>query len=59
LAKGLEKMGSKKERRALRVNVDCLAWKFVDERTIELEFFLPAGSYATAVLHECLNYKIG
>ncbi len=57
LANGLEKAGLKLERRALRINMDSLVWNFVDKRTIKLEFFLPAGSYATAVLRECLNYK--
>ncbi len=59
LVNGLEKMGLKQQRRALRVNADSLVWNFEDERTIKLKFFLPAGSYATAVLRECLNYKKG
>ncbi len=58
LASGLEKKGLKKQRRAFRVNVDSLSWNFVNERTFDLKFFLPAGSYATAVLRECLNYKM-
>jgi len=56
LANGLEGMGLKQDRRALRVNVDSLAWKFLDDKSIELKFFLPAGSYATAVLREFINY---
>ncbi len=56
LASGLEAMGLKQDRRALRVNVDSLAWKFLDDKSIELNFFLPAGSYATAVLRECFTY---
>lgn len=59
LASGLEKIGLRQERRALRVNVDSLRWQFFDNNSFELSFFLPAGSYATAVLRECLNYKIG
>ena len=56
LANGLEQMGLKLQRRALRVNVDSLTWQFIDDKTIELRFFLPAGSYATAVLRECFKY---
>ena len=56
LANGLERLGLRKDRRALRVNVDSLAWKFIDDQTIELQFFLPAGSYATVVLRECFKY---
>jgi len=56
LANGLEGMGLKQQRRALRVNVDSLTWQFIDDKTIELRFFLPAGSYATAVLRECFKY---
>jgi tRNA pseudouridine13 synthase len=56
LANGLEQMGLKLQRRALRVNVDSLTWQFIDDKTIELCFFLPAGSYATAVLRECFKY---
>ena len=57
LAKGLEGMGLKHQRRALRVNVESLSWQFIDDQTIDLCFFLPAGSYATAVLRECLKYE--
>jgi tRNA pseudouridine13 synthase len=56
LANGLERMGLKQQRRALRMNVDSLTWQFIDDKTIELCFFLPAGSYATAVLRECFKY---
>lgn len=56
LANGLESMGLKQDRRALRVNIDSLAWKFLDDKSIELNFFLPAGSYATAVLRECFTF---
>ena len=57
LAEGLERMGLKNDRRALRVNVDSLNWQFFDNQTVELNFYLPAGSYATTVLRECFNYK--
>ncbi|MCX4187805.1 tRNA pseudouridine(13) synthase TruD [Methylophaga sp. OBS4] len=48
---GLEKAGLKQERRALRLYPEQLTWQFTDT-TLELAFYLPAGSYATAVLRE-------
>lgn len=50
LAAGLENAGLKQERRALRLAVRQLAWEW-RESAIFLEFFLPAGAYATTVLH--------
>lgn len=49
LAAGLENAGLKQERRALRLAVRDLAWEW-RESAIFLEFFLPAGAYATTVL---------
>lgn len=49
LAAGLESAGLKQERRALRLVVRELAWEW-RESAIFLEFFLPAGAYATTVL---------
>jgi len=40
------------DRRALRVNVPDLSWQFVTDDVLALEFTLPAGSYATALLRE-------
>lgn len=48
---GLEQAGLKQERRALRVKPEALTWEFKDNG-LQLSFFLPAGSYATAVLRE-------
>jgi len=48
---GLEKAGLKQERRALRLHPEQLDWTF-DGDKLHLSFFLPAGSYATAVLRE-------
>jgi tRNA pseudouridine13 synthase len=50
LAAGLEQAGLRQERRALRLPVRELSWNFIDA-DLELAFFLPAGSYATTVLH--------
>lgn len=48
---GLERVGLKQERRALRLHPEKLEWSFEDNN-LYLSFFLPAGSYATAVLRE-------
>lgn len=55
LAQGLTANGVDRDRRALRVNVQDLQWRFVDETTLELDFTLSAGSYATAVLREVIG----
>lgn len=55
LAKGLIANAVDRDRRALRVNVQDLNWRFVDGATLELSFALPAGSYATSVLREIIG----
>lgn len=52
---GLDAAGLKPERRALRVIPKELQWRFEDD-TLILNFTLPAGSYATAVLRELVLY---
>ncbi|NJD32091.1 MAG: tRNA pseudouridine(13) synthase TruD [Gammaproteobacteria bacterium] len=47
----LESQGLEHERRSLRLPVRALAWSF-EERALVLEFELPRGTFATAVLHE-------
>ena len=54
LSNGLIASGLEQDRRALRVNVADLEWQFIDEKTLNLSFSLPAGSYATAVLREII-----
>jgi len=49
---GLEKAGMSQERRALRLFPSHFKWQFLDQEQLELEFFLPAGCYATAVMRE-------
>ncbi len=49
---GLEKAGMSQERRALRLYPADFSWQFGAENDLELEFFLPAGCYATAVMRE-------
>ena len=50
LAAGLAQAELRQERRALRMPVRELAWRWIDG-ALELAFFLPSGSYATTVLH--------
>lgn len=52
LCEGLEMNGLKQERRALRLSVKDIEYKILDSETIELQFSLPQGTYATSVLSE-------
>jgi tRNA pseudouridine13 synthase len=56
LAEGLENSGVETERRPLRVNVPDLAWRFSEDQ-LQLSFSLPAGSYATALLREIIEWE--
>lgn len=47
----LERQGLTQARRALRLYPTAFNWKWLGE-DLELQFFLPAGCYATAVLRE-------
>lgn len=49
---GLEKAGMGQERRALRLYPADFKWQFMADNQLELTFFLPAGSYATAIMRE-------
>ncbi|GAA5011339.1 tRNA pseudouridine(13) synthase TruD [Pseudoluteimonas lycopersici] len=51
-ATGLAKAGLKQERRALRIAVPDLRREWMQADCLRVAFSLPAGSYATAVLHE-------
>jgi tRNA pseudouridine13 synthase len=54
LTKGLAKVGVDMARRSLRLPVRDFAWQTEGEALI-LEFFLPAGAYATTVLRELVQ----
>ncbi len=54
LAAGLENAGVAMQRRALRTRLQDLAWGLGADGALEVRFVLPPGSYATAVLRECL-----
>jgi len=49
---GLESLGLKQDRRALRVDASGLTGILTEQGDWQLEFSLPAGSYATVVLRE-------
>jgi len=44
------------ERRALRIAVSDLTWVLQDN-LLELDFRLPKGCFATALLRECVDYR--
>ncbi|MBP2194773.1 tRNA pseudouridine(13) synthase TruD [Pantoea cypripedii] len=44
-------------RRAMRVVPKALRWNWWDDVTLEMEFWLPAGSYATSVVRELLQQE--
>jgi tRNA pseudouridine13 synthase len=52
LVKGLIKFGLTHDRRSLRVFARDLQWDFQQDSELLLSFFLPTGSYATALLRE-------
>ena len=54
---GLAGQGLNQERRALRVIPRELSHELAKETVLDLGFFLPAGSYATAVLREIFDYQ--
>ncbi len=55
LANGLIAFGLENDRRALRVIPADLTWGFCGDGILRLQFSLPAGSYATAVLREMIS----
>lgn len=57
LCEGLARAGLSQERRALRLPVQRLRWEFVGEADVIIEFALPPGAYATAVLREACFLK--
>ena len=55
LMQGLQAAGLEQARRPFTVWPENLQWE-IDDRTLTLQFFLPAGSYATALLREIIEY---
>lgn len=52
LRAGLETAGLKQERRALRLRPQALQYRWLEPTVLQVEFALPPGCYATAVLQE-------
>jgi tRNA pseudouridine13 synthase len=55
----LETSGLELAWRPARLLADDFCWQFCDDSTLRLEFSLGAGSYATALLAEFVQYKEG
>ncbi len=55
LTQGLINFAVDMDRRALRTQAENLHWQFLDSNTLQLSFFLSAGSYATALLRELIG----
>ncbi len=62
-AEGLDKLGLKQDRRALRVLPKELTWQWLSDedgtKVLQVCFTLPAGSYATMVLRELMQVEDG
>lgn len=56
---GLERAGLEQDRRALRVRVQDLTWTWEPAAGLRVQFGLPSGSYATALLRELLTAASG
>lgn len=56
LAEGLVKFALEMDRRTLRAYPENLQWDFLNSEQLELKFFLTAGSYATALLREIIEF---
>lgn len=57
LMQGLENAGLKQERRALRAVAQGLNWAWPAEHTLELNFTLQRGIYATSLLRELVRVQ--
>lgn len=59
LAEGLVSLGVKQSRRPLRMLVSELTWAFPTDTSLQLNFKLDTGCYATAVLAVLINNFLG
>ncbi|WP_201596058.1 tRNA pseudouridine(13) synthase TruD [Psychrobacter vallis] len=58
LAKGLETRDIKAQRRALRLPIEALSWRWDNDQTLVLNFTLTTGSFATSVLASLVQQLI-
>ena len=56
LVNGLAGAGLRQERRQLRLEMSDLKWRWLD-RDLVVDFSLPSGSFATAVLREFVDWR--
>jgi len=56
LAEGLESARLKQERRSMRLVPENLGWE-INGDTLDIQFDLPAGTFATMVLRECVEVE--
>lgn len=54
---GLAEAGLSQERRALLLYPEAFKYQVLDSNTVQLEFILPAGCFATSVLRELTQYQ--
>lgn len=54
---GLESVGMKQDRRSLCSQLTDLKWHFIEYSVLSMSFSLSAGSYATSILRELIDYK--
>ncbi|MBS5195359.1 MAG: tRNA pseudouridine(13) synthase TruD, partial [Morganella morganii] len=52
-----EKEGADNTRRALMLYPEHFASEWMDDETVRLSFFLPAGSFATSVIREIIELE--
>lgn len=55
IAKWLAEAGMKHERRILRLPIGGLSWHYPEPDILQLEFVLPTGCFATAVVRELVS----
>ncbi|KJH83070.1 tRNA pseudouridine(13) synthase TruD [Stutzerimonas stutzeri] len=55
IAKWLAEAGMKHERRTLRLPIGGLSWHYPEPDILQLEFVLPTGCFATAVVRELVS----
>ncbi|MCQ4312054.1 tRNA pseudouridine(13) synthase TruD [Pseudomonas stutzeri] len=55
IAKWLAEAGMKHERRILRLPIGSLSWHYPEPDILQLEFVLPTGCFATAVVRELVS----
>ncbi|WP_407296194.1 tRNA pseudouridine(13) synthase TruD [Stutzerimonas zhaodongensis] len=55
IAKWLAEAGMKHERRILRLPINGLSWHYPEPDILQLEFVLPTGCFATAVVRELVS----